>query len=270
MKEKDKAEWFSSALNAALDAGKAIMKIYAKPFEVELKEDNSPLTIADREAHDIICQWIGPTMIPVMSEEGIMIDYEERKKWKLYWLVDPLDGTKEFIKKNGEFTVNIALIENGSPIFGVVFAPAMGVMYYAEKGNGAFKVIIPDLFSSHIDMHPTSSLPSQKLPSKFTIVGSRSHSSSETEAYVKELESVYGEIDFLAAGSSLKFCMVAEGKAQSYPRFAPTMEWDTAAGQIIVEEAGGRMVQWPSLNKFTYNREELRNGWFLATAGNSR
>ncbi len=261
-----KPEWLPIALNAAHKAGVAIMKIYAQPFEVEYKEDHSPLTLADREADAIISQWLEPTMIPILSEEGAKENYETRKNWTLCWIVDPLDGTKEFIKKNGEFTVNIALVENGIPVFGVVYAPALGVMYYGEKGKGAYKVIIPDLFASNIDLHPVGSLPTQEFPKTFTIVGSRSHASPEVNAYVEEQKKKHGEVDFVASGSSLKFCLLAEGKAHVYPRFAPTMEWDTAAGQAVLEAAGGTVVEWPSENPLVYNRKELLNTWFLAEA----
>ena len=206
------------------------------------------------------------TAIPILSEEGAKHSYDIRKEWKLCWIVDPLDGTKEFIKKNGEFTVNIALVENGITIFGVVYAPALGVLYYGEKGKGAFKVIIPDLFAEKIDLTPVGSLPIQKFPETFSIVGSRSHASPETNAYVEEQKLKHGEVDFVAAGSSLKFCLLAEGKAHVYPRFAPTMEWDTAAGQAVLEAAGGTLVEWPSRTPMLYNRKELLNSWFLAVA----
>ncbi len=264
-----KPEWLSIALNASIDAGRAIMKIYSQPFEVDYKEDNSPLTIADQHADDIICNYLTQTNIPILSEEGAKHDYEIRKEWKLCWIVDPLDGTKEFIKKNGEFTVNIALVEKGIPVFGVVFAPALGVMYYGEKGKGAYKILIPDLTAEKIDLTPTGSLPFQKFPNKFSIVGSRSHASPETNAYVEDQKLIHGEIDFVAAGSSLKFCLLAEGKAHVYPRFAPTMEWDTAAGQAVLEASGGTLVEWPSKKPMRYNRKELLNSWFLAEAKKS-
>lgn len=261
-----KPEWLSIVLNASIDAGRAIMKVYAQPFEVNYKEDESPLTIADQNADDIICNYLARTAIPILSEEGAKHSYEIRKDWKLCWIVDPLDGTKEFIKKNGEFTVNIALVENGIPVFGIVFAPALGILYYGEKGKGAFKIIIPDLNAAIIDFTPSNALPNQKFPEKYSIVGSRSHASEETNAFVEEQKSIHGEIDFVAAGSSLKFCLLAEGKAHVYPRFAPTMEWDTAAGQAVLEAAGGTLVEWPSKNQMRYNRMELRNSWFLAEA----
>jgi 3'(2'), 5'-bisphosphate nucleotidase len=260
---------YGIAIRAAIEGGIEIMKVYAQPFDVEYKEDNSPLTIADQNADDIIGKYLAQTMIPVLSEEGAKENYEVRKNWKQCWIVDPLDGTKEFIKRNGEFTVNIAFVESGIPIFGVVYAPALGVMYVGEKGKGAYKVIIPDLFATNLDLRATANLPAQKFPVKFTIVGSRSHASPETNTYVEEQKAIHGEVDFVAAGSSLKFCLVAEGKAHVYPRFAPTMEWDTAAGQAVLEAAGGTLVEWPSKKPMLYNRKELLNSWFLAEAKKS-
>lgn len=252
------------AVEAALDAGEAIMRVYSTAgFGVEMKSDNSPLTIADRESHKIIVRCLDETVIPVLSEEGDEITpYEERKNWKQCWIVDPLDGTKEFIKRNGEFTVNIALVENGIPVFGVIYAPALDVLYYSVPGDGGFVCHSP--VKGKVQEH-SEKLPSEIMPEKFTIVGSRSHSSPETEAYVNEMKAKYGEVEFAASGSSLKFCLVAEGKAHAYPRFAPTMEWDTAAGQAILEAAGGTVVIWPDKKPLRYNRQELRNPWFLAT-----
>ncbi|HEU4717662.1 MAG TPA: 3'(2'),5'-bisphosphate nucleotidase CysQ [Bacteroidia bacterium] len=255
-------EWYALAVTAAFRAGEEIMKVYGSDdFGVEKKEDESPLTLADREADEVIGRCLGVTGIPILSEEGAQIPYSERKAWNRCWIVDPLDGTKEFIKRNGEFTVNIALVENGEPVFGVVYAPALDVVYVGEKGAGAWKGTSGDFRKT-----AQRALPLNPVPQTFTMVGSRSHSSPETEAYVKEMEAKHGKVDFVASGSSLKFCLVAEGKAQAYPRFAPTMEWDTAAGQAVLEAAGGKVFMWPSGQPLRYNREELRNGWFLATA----
>ncbi|MBI3510425.1 MAG: 3'(2'),5'-bisphosphate nucleotidase CysQ [Bacteroidetes bacterium] len=256
-------ELLHNAIVASLQAGEAIMKVYASDsFEVESKSDNSPLTKADRASHEIIAAHLAKTNIPVLSEEDSKNHpYEKRKKWTRCWIVDPLDGTKEFIKRNGEFTVNIALVENGESILGVIFVPVKNELYYAEKNEGAFL--------SNDQNRTNIQLPCFKLPQTKTIAGSRSHTSAETEKFVREMEERSGKINFISAGSALKFCLLAKGEAHFYPRFAPTMEWDTAAGQIILEESGGKMVQWPSKEKFVYNRENLRNGWFLATAGNS-
>ena len=249
------------ALEVAGKAGDAIMKIYSTgDFGVEMKSDNSPLTLADAAAHEIIVKILAGTGVPVLSEEGDEpVPYETRRSWKQLWIVDPLDGTKEFIKRNGEFTVNIAWVENGIPVFGVVYAPALEKLYYSVPNEGAYMIV------GKGDSAKRSKLPAQHLPSVFTIVGSRSHSSPETEAYIGEMKAKHGEVDFAASGSSLKFCLLAEGKAHSYPRFAPTMEWDTAAGQAVLEAAGGKVVTWPDQKPLQYNREELRNPWFLAT-----
>ena len=252
------------AIQASLEAGEEIMKIYSTAdFGVEIKSDSSPLTIADRASHKVIMKYLEDTVIPVLSEEGDEITpYEERKGWKQCWIVDPLDGTKEFIKRNGEFTVNIALVEDGEPVFGVIYAPALDTLYYSVPGDGAFVCHSP--IADRVREN-SEKLPSEILPEAYTIVGSRSHSSPETEAYVTELKSKYGAVDFAASGSSLKFCLVAEGKAHSYPRFAPTMEWDTAAGHAILVASGGSVVIWPEKTPLRYNREQLRNPWFLAT-----
>lgn len=262
-----KSEWLAIALNASIEAGRAIMKIYAQPFDVNFKEDNSPLTIADQNADDIICNYLSSTNIPILSEEGAKHNYEIRKDWKLCWIVDPLDGTKEFIKKNGEFTVNIALVENGHPVLGVIYTPVQDVLHFAAKGIGSFRLEKASEIKSTEDfLKLAKRLPLQLPPTTFTIVGSRSHASPETNAYVEEQKLIHGEIDFVAAGSSLKFCLLAEGKAHVYPRFAPTMEWDTAAGQAVLEAAGGTLVEWPSKKPMLYNRKELLNSWFLAEA----
>jgi 3'(2'), 5'-bisphosphate nucleotidase len=257
------------AIQAALEAGAAIMEVYNSPdFGIEQKDDDSPLTKADLAADAIILRHLETTGIPVLSEEGSKAPYESRKGWKQCWIVDPLDGTKEFIKRNGEFTVNIALVENGLPLFGVVYAPALGKLYFGICGEGAFFAAIENLSAKEIPAAATRRLPLQFPPATFTMVGSRSHSSLETEAYVKEMEAKHGGVDFVASGSALKFCIVAEGKAHAYPRFAPTMEWDTAAGQAVLEAAGGSVVEWPSAKPMRYNREQLRNGWFLAAGAN--
>lgn len=256
------------AIRAAIEAGLAIMKVYSTAdFGVEMKSDNSPLTIADRDANAVIMAHLSKTEIPVLSEEDeAPIPFETRKSWTQCWIVDPLDGTKEFIKRNGEFTVNIALVENGIPIFGVIYTPAQDVLHYSVPGQGAFRcdnAVVANTEQA-IDKRAVQ-LPSEKLPEAYTIVGSRSHSSPETEAYVLELQKKYGQVEFKASGSSLKFCLVAEGRAHAYPRFAPTMEWDTAAGHAILVAAGGKVVVWPSEVPLVYNREQLLNSWFLAS-----
>jgi 3'(2'), 5'-bisphosphate nucleotidase len=255
----------NTAITAALEAGKAILEIYySGEFDVEIKGDNSPLTKADTASHNVIISSLKETNIPVLSEEGLAIAYEERKGWNQLWIVDPIDGTKEFIKRNGEFTVNIALIQDQKTLIGVVFVPVTGELYFSSKEMGAFKVYV-DLEKFEIEtlISHGNELPLQRDDNTFTIVASRSHMSAETETYVQEMRDIHGEVNLISKGSSLKLCMVAEGTADCYPRFAPTMEWDTAAGQAICEHAGFRVIDWVKKEKMLYNRKELLNNWFL-------
>lgn len=252
----------------SLEAGKEIVEVYEQDFNVEFKDDDSPLTQADKRSHDTIMKGlhaIDPT-IPVLSEEGREIPYSERCDWGEFWLVDPLDGTKEFIKKNGEFTVNIALIEGKYPSLGIIYAPALDVCYFGRVSGGAYK--LENASKAEIANEEELIGKSLRLPEKENhhvtrVVASRSHMSTETEAFIKELEAKHGEIEVVSSGSSLKFCLVAEGKADYYPRYAPTMEWDTGAGQAIVEAAGGKVIRYEDNERFYYNRENLLNGWFL-------
>ena len=255
----------NTAVKAALEAGIAILEIYqSSEFDVEIKGDNSPLTKADTASHKVIISFLSTTNIPVLSEEGKAISYEERKDWNQLWIVDPIDGTKEFIKRNGEFTVNIALIEYQKPILGVIFVPAKGELYFSSKGIGAFKVNV-DLENYDLEtlISNGNKLPLQREDNTFTIVASRSHMSPETETYVQEMCDIHGEVNLISKGSSLKLCMVAEGTANCYLRFAPTMEWDTAAGQAICEHAGFQVIDWKTKENILYNRKELLNNWFL-------
>jgi 3'(2'), 5'-bisphosphate nucleotidase len=250
----------NTAITAALEAGKAILEIYhSGEFDVEMKGDNSPLTKADTASHNVIMSFL-----TVLSEEGKTILYEERKDWSQLWIVDPIDGTKEFIKRNGEFTVNIALIENQKTLIGVIFVPVTGELYFSTKERGAFKVAV-DLENFDLDtlISKANKLPLQRKDNTFTIVASRSHMSPETETYVQEMRDIHGEVNLISKGSSLKLCMVAEGSANCYPRFAPTMEWDTAAGQAICEHAGFQVIDWGTKENMLYNREELLNNWFI-------
>ncbi|GGF22742.1 3'(2'),5'-bisphosphate nucleotidase CysQ [Halobacillus andaensis] len=254
-------------IQAAIEAGKEIMKIYETDFEVEYKEDESPLTIADQRSHEVIKKSLEDHYpgIPILSEEGKHLSYAERKQWKEFWLVDPIDGTKEFIKKNGEFTVNIALIRDGKPIKGVVYAPALDNLYVAEEGKGAYKVSSvltnsTDDYSLNAELLPIEP-PNTKVAK---VVASRSHMSEETKAFIENLENKYEKVETISAGSSLKLCLVAEGKADFYPRYAPTMEWDTGAGQAIVELSGGKVDIANDDTPLVYNKENLRNPWFLA------
>ena len=257
----------NTAITAALEAGKVILEIYhSGEFDVEIKGDNSPLTKADTDSHNVIMSYLTETNIPVLSEEGKDIAYEERKDWKQLWIVDPIDGTKEFIKRNGEFTVNIALIENQKTQIGVIFVPVTGELYFSTKEMGAFKVAINlEDYSLEDILSKANKLPLQPQDNTFTIVASRSHMSIETEDYVQQMRDIHGEVNLISKGSSLKLCMVAEGVANCYPRFAPTMEWDTAAGQAICEHAGFEVIDWKTKEHMLYNREELLNNWFLVT-----
>jgi 3'(2'), 5'-bisphosphate nucleotidase len=249
-------EFIQLAKLAAFEAGKEIMKIYETDFSVETKPDDSPLTLADKAAHKKILTFLKKTNIPILSEEGKHLVYSKRKKWNSFWLVDPLDGTKEFVKRNGEFTVNIALIHNNEPVIGVIYVPVQDVMYYSNEQN-AYKV-------ENYSCSPLEySLPLKNDRKQFVIVGSRSHMSKETELFFEEMRKSHEEIELLAVGSSLKLCMVAEGKADVYPRYAPTMEWDTGAGHALVKAAGFRVLQYQSENELVYNKENLLNPWFL-------
>ena len=261
----------NTAIIAALEASKAILDIYhSGAFDIEIKGDNSPLTRADTASHNVIMSYLETTGIPVLSEEGRDIPYKERKDWKQLWIVDPIDGTKEFIKRNGEFTVNIALIENQKPIIGVIFVPVTGELYFSSKELGAFKVAVNlENFSLEALLEKADTLPLQREDNTFTIVASRSHMSPETEEYVQEMREIHGEVKLISKGSSLKLCMVAEGTANCYPRFAPTMEWDTAAGQAICEHAGFQVIDWTTKENMLYNRKELLNNWFLVRQSNN-
>ena len=254
-----------SAITAALEAGKAILEIYQSgDFDIQVKGDNSPLTKADMASHQKIAAYLEKTNIPILSEEGKAIPFKERKGWKQLWIVDPIDGTKEFIKRNGEFTVNIALIENQKPSIGVIFVPATKDLYFSTREKGSYKLNV-DLENYDVTtiISKGNKLPLKRTNKTFTIVASRSHMSQDTEAYVQEMRMKHGDVKLISKGSSLKLCMVAEGQADCYPRFAPTMEWDTAAGQAICEHAGFKVIDWKTKEPMLYNREELLNHWFL-------
>jgi 3'(2'), 5'-bisphosphate nucleotidase len=265
-----------TAILASINAGREILAIYQDDFTVDYKADNSPLTLADRAAHKIIVNHLKAFDIPILSEEGKQIPYEERKKWDRLWIVDPLDGTKEFVKKNGEFTVNIALIENGTPFLGVVFAPDRKKLYFAIQKLGAYKIddlrSIQKIYNGIGDISLTINElinASTRLPgarpaeAPYTIVGSRSHATPELEQFVEETRRKFRQVDFVPAGSSLKICLVAEGKADIYPRLGPTMEWDTAAGHAIAEFSGADILIYESGTPLVYNKEDLLNPWFI-------
>ena len=245
----------------AKDAGKAIMKIYNQDFGVEYKTDNTPLTIADQQANEIIVTALNQLpvnsllkqSIPILSEEGRRIPYDERKNWDYFWLIDPLDGTKEFVKRNGEFTINIALIHKKTPVLGVVYSPVLNVCYWAKSNEGAFK-------------------DGKKLPLKikeqrdvYKIVASRSHMSSETKDFIEAIDTDKEKV-IVSIGSSLKICLVAEGEANIYPRLGPTMEWDTAAAHAIVNESDGLFSRYIDNGAHLYNKKNLLNDWFVVTS----
>ncbi len=255
------------ALEASLEAGNAIMQVYqSKDFHIEIKEDNSPLTQADKNANDIINSFLVLTEIPVISEENKQTHFDIRKNWEMCWVVDPLDGTKEFIKRNGEFTVNIALVKNGRPVLGVVYVPVTKTVYFADVMNQkGYKAIldshdtrVEDILKKAIPLKPK-----RRHSRSIQIVGSRSHMNRETLDYVETLKVDGKEVEIVSTGSSLKFCLVAEGKADIYPRFAPTMEWDTAAGQAICESVGIDVISIETKESLLYNKENLLNPWFI-------
>jgi 3'(2'), 5'-bisphosphate nucleotidase len=273
------------ALRAAKDAGRAVLDVYKQDFDVWYKEDRSPLTAADQLSHEIIVDYLNDPRvkkIPVLSEEGKDIPYEQRRAWKYFWLVDPLDGTKEFIKRNGEFTINIALIFQKRPILGVIYAPVKKCFYFASVDIGAYRLQYNDV-DERLDEGAVGSREdevleailrqSDKLPckdlqldtsgSQLIIVGSRSHPSKEFEDFVENMKKKYAEVEVISSGSSLKLCLVAEGRADIYPRLGPTMEWDTAAGHAIVEQARGSVVDYETGEPLEYNKKNLLNPWFI-------
>lgn len=244
------------------------MKIYEKEdFQVETKEDDSPLTIADKRANYVINKYLLPTGIPIISEENNQLDFSERKNWKQCWIVDPLDGTKEFIKRNGEFTVNIALINEGKPVFGVIYVPAKNEIYIGDVSEGkAFKGTVETGEVKNFSEDSLQRIYPAEPGEKIKVVGSRSHMNQDTLEYIEQLKGKYNkEIETVSKGSSLKFCLVAEGKAEIYPRFAPTMEWDTAAGQAICNAVGLKVIDKETSEEMKYNRENLLNNYFLVS-----
>lgn len=262
------------AIAAAIKAGAAIMNVYKEEIIVELKDDKSPLTLADKNAHDIISRELSSCGYPMLSEEGKHLEYSERKSWSEFWMVDPLDGTKEFIRRNGEFTVNIALIVNEQSVLGVIYAPALDKLYFSEKSIGSYRIDADETKLNALLERKEFLVElikgSDRLPIKIdrdeiTVVASRSHLNKETEDFIEKLRVKYGskELNFVSKGSSLKICLVAEGTAKVYPRLAPTMEWDTAAGQAIAENAGMRVYNVESGEPMKYNKENLLNDWFV-------
>lgn len=256
IKHQDLTELVPEIKKISRQAGDRILEIYETVFSVENKQDNSPLTAADMAAHNIICDQLSilTPSIPILSEESSHISFDERHSWNQYWLVDPLDGTREFVKRNGEFSVNIALIEGRRSIMGVIHIPVTDISYTATMNNGAYK---------HEQNGKVTQISVRKADTNsITVAGSRSHGNERLKTFIARLN----KPEILSIGSSLKFCLVAEGIADIYPRFGPTSEWDTAAAQCIVEESGGIVVD-SSFNTLEYNtKESLLNPSFLVIA----
>lgn len=262
-----------SAILASLKAGKHIAAVYENGFEVEYKSDASPVTIADKQANQIIEEYLSIHNIPMLGEEGIQHDYDERKHWDKLWIVDPLDGTKEFVKRNGEFTVNIALSVKGVPVIGVIFSPVFKDLYFASDDLGSYKMDrhtyieledkIKNLSLAQI-IASSKKLPLQQLLKVYTVVASRSHQNGEIRKYIQALKNSKGEIDTIYTGSSIKMCWIAEGKAHEYPRYGRTMEWDTCAGHCILKNAGGAIVEMETKENLRYNKLDIANPNFLA------
>ena len=240
-------------------AGSKIMDIYnsadSASMQVEYKSDNSPLTLADKESNKIICHSLKSKYpeIPILSEEGAQIDYKERKRWTKFWLIDPIDGTKEFIKKNGEFTVNIALIDSSEPTIGIVYAPCLDKYWFGSEKEGAFK--LENGLKEKIEVN-------NKHKSIIKVVASRSHKSPKLDNFLSNFDNY----ELLSMGSSIKICLVAEGTADIYPRLAPTMEWDTAAAHAVLKYANGSLIDTNTNQEMRYNRENLKNSYFIANS----
>lgn len=258
--------------NAAVKAGAAIMKIYKNrdDYDISLKSDHTPITMADRMAHNTIKDTLGPTRIPVLSEEGREMLYDERRNWELFLLVDPLDGTVEFIKGNNEFTVNIALLADNECVGSVLYVPYLEKMYVAAKGKGAY--LIRNIAPSDNPQYEGKQIEAmlEKLPLEgsyhegFRVALSRSHQTPETHQRVEELRKEHPNLEVIEQGSSYKFCLLAEGAVDYYVRTTNTYEWDTAAGELILSEAGGKILSYPDGKPLQYNKEDLRNPWFEA------
>lgn len=263
------ANLLNIAVEASIVAGKEILKVYGdEDFGIEYKQDESPLTLADKKAHEIIVSYLNKTGIPVLSEEGKHLPYTERKNWEVLWIVDPLDGTKEFIKRNGEFTVNIALVKNGETKMGVIYSPVLKSLYFNELDGAAYWVNDVEANWNTERLFYYLDTNKQEIPlkrkEKYRVVASRSHLSDETKKYINELKKTYPDLEITSIGSSLKLCLLAKGEADIYPRFAPTMEWDIAAGHAILKAAGGNVLDKQHGKELKYNKEDLLNPWFIA------
>ena len=262
----------------ALDAGREVMKIYERDFSVEYKDDDSPLTEADLRANEIICSSLKKLwpQTPILSEESSEIPYDERKKWGFYWCIDPIDGTKEFIKKSGEFTINIALVYKDTPVLGVVFAPAIGTIYFSKRRSGAWKASVDEKWSVKEDSKKRLPLVLENAKEadkdELVVVASKSHLNEDTKKFIDSLKEDSKRVVSISKGSSLKLLMVAEGTADIYPRLGPTMEWDTAAADAIVRESEKMVLNADGIadanelkNRpfLSYNKQNLLNPWFI-------
>lgn len=265
------AEWLFLAVQAALEAGEIIMSIYNREdsideLDIVEKADGSPVTKVDKAADKAISSILEPCGIPILSEEGEEVPYKERSKWPQYWLTDPLDGTKDFIKRNGEFTVNIALLIENEPVIGVVYSPFKKILYFADTYKGAFKIDGIDL--GDLTTYDNLMEQSTKLPLAFSrqglvIVTSRSRQNDAMFEYLNSIKKKGMPVTLIRSGSSEKICMVAEGVADVYPRFSPCMEWDTAAAHAIAKAAGCEIYQMSNRLPLEYNKEDLMNPWFI-------
>ncbi|NOX20349.1 MAG: 3'(2'),5'-bisphosphate nucleotidase CysQ [Nitrospirae bacterium] len=254
------------------EAGREILDVYERDFSVEYKDDKSPLTEADNRSNALIVKGLKDLFqeIPILSEEEADIEYHRRKGWGLFWLVDPLDGTKEFMKRNGEFTINIALVSQRQPVFGMIYIPVQELLYLGGPLlNGVFRLKTRDMKDYSVDaILDDSNRVSKKEDDHrngIVVVGSRSHGSDRLRDFVEVLGKKYPNVEFVSAGSALKFCLIAEGKADLYPRFGPTMEWDTAAGHAIVLVMGARVLRTDTLEELNYNKVSLKNPDFIVT-----
>ncbi|MDH3638490.1 MAG: 3'(2'),5'-bisphosphate nucleotidase CysQ [Gammaproteobacteria bacterium] len=256
------ARFAPDIIDLAGQAGAAILEIYEGGFDVETKADGSPLTMADQRSHKLIVSALAALTpdIPILSEESASISYAERVAWDRFWLVDPLDGTREFVKRNGEFTVNIALIEDRTPILGAVYTPVQRRCHYGYRGGGAFRVN-GDGAAEPIQVRDYAG-------GRATVVASRSHARGSVQHFLERLRAAEGGYEVANMGSALKICLIAEGQGDIYPRLGPTSEWDTAAGQCVLECAGGKLVNCDG-SPFVYNKESVLNPWFLAIGGGS-
>lgn len=258
--------YLTTSIQAAIEAGVEILKVYQQDFDIDTKSDLSPLTLADIESNKVINRYLAATGIPIISEENKLDSFELRQNWSSCWLVDPLDGTKEFIKKNGEFTVNIALVKDGIPLLGVVFVPCTRELYYADVQEGkSVKMWVSEDFLIPQELFPESCLLSKKtsVADLIRVVGSRSHMNEDTRNFIENLKEAYSQVEVVSIGSSLKFCLVAEGLADIYPRFGPTMEWDTAAGHAICQAVGYQVIDCVTNEELRYNKENLLNNYFI-------